>query len=45
MNKQKRPVIIAVCGKSATGKDTLANWLSSMLKINNIPVNIIISDS
>lgn len=42
---QNRPIIIAICGKSATGKDTLANWLLSMLKINNIPANMIISDT
>ena len=42
---QNRPVIIAICGKSATGKDTFANWLLSMLKVNNIPANMIISDT
>jgi guanylate kinase len=41
----KRPVIIAICGKSATGKDTLAAWLLSMLKAINIPANIIVSDT
>jgi len=41
----KKPVIIAICGKSATGKDTLANWLLSMLKTYKIPCNIIISDT
>ena len=42
---QNRPVIIAICGKSATGKDTLASWLLSMLKVSNIPVNMVISDT
>ena len=41
----KKPVIIAICGKSATGKDTLADWLFSMLKVNKIPCNIIVSDT
>ena len=41
----KKPVIIAICGKSATGKDTLASWLISMSKVNNIPVNMIVSDT
>ena len=41
----KRPVIIAICGKSATGKDTLVSWLVSMLKTINIPVHIIVSDT
>lgn len=44
-NQPKKPVIIAICGKSASGKNTLANWLLSMLKINNIPANIIINDT
>ena len=42
---QDRPVIIAICGKSATGKDTLAAWLLSMLKVINVPTNIIVSDT
>lgn len=45
MYKEKRPIIIAICGKSASGKNTLANWLLSMLKVINIPANIIISDT
>lgn len=40
-----KPVIIAICGKSASGKDTLAKWLSSMLKAIKIPVNNIVSDT
>ena len=40
-----KPVIIAICGKSASGKDTLAKWLMSMLKAIKIPVNIIVSDT
>ena len=45
MKYQNRPIIIAICGKSATGKDTLANWLLSMLRVSNIPANMIISDT
>lgn len=45
MGKNNKPVIIAICGKSGTGKDTLANWLMGMLKLKNIPTNIIISDT
>lgn len=41
----KKPVIVAICGKSATGKDTLAAWLLSMLKAIDIPTNIIVSDT
>lgn len=40
-----KPVIIAICGKSASGKDTFAAWLLSMLKAINIPTNIIVSDT
>ena len=40
-----KPVIIAICGKSASGKDTLAHWLLSMLKVIKIPANMIVSDT
>lgn len=40
-----KPIIVAICGKSASGKDTLAHWLYSMLKAIKIPVNIIVSDT
>lgn len=42
MNK---PIIIAICGKSATGKDTLAKWLRSMLRVIGIPANTLVSDT
>lgn len=45
IKESKKPVIVAICGKSATGKDTLAMWLLSMLKVINIPANIIVSDT
>lgn len=40
-----RPLVVAICGKSASGKDTLARWLESTLKLQEIPVNSIISDT
>lgn len=40
-----KPIIIAICGKSASGKDTLARWLLSMLKAIKIPSNMIVSDT
>lgn len=41
----QRPVIIAICGKSATGKDTLLTSLSNSLKFLKVPTNIIVSDT
>lgn len=38
-----KPIIIAICGKSASGKDTLANWMIGDFKYKNIPVNKIVS--
>lgn len=43
--KVLKPVIIAICGKSASGKDTLARWLVSMLKAIGMSVNVIINDT
>ena len=40
-----KPLIIAICGKSATGKDTTARWLSAALEDAHIPTNIIVSDT
>lgn len=40
-----RPFIIAICGKSATGKDTLAKYLQSMLDHLGFKTNIIVSDT
>lgn len=37
--------IIAICGKSASGKDTLANFLARVLTIKNINNHIIISNT
>lgn len=41
----KKPIILAICGKSASGKDTLAKWLKSDLDGMNIPSRYIISDT
>lgn len=40
-----KPVIIAICGKSATGKDTLAKLLKSNLNGLNIKTKMIVSDT
>lgn len=40
-----KPIIVAICGKSASGKDTLAKLLYDDLKRKNINVNLIISDT
>ena len=42
MNK---PLIIAICGKSATGKDTLARALKRFLTYYGFSANIIVSDT
>jgi guanylate kinase len=42
---QNRPIIIAICGKSATGKDTLAKQIVNTFKWENIPVRMIVSDT
>jgi len=42
MNKVK-PIILAICGKSASGKDTLAHFLTNFLQSNNIPAHNIVS--
>lgn len=41
----KKPVIIAICGKSASGKDTLAKSLYSLLKQKGFSVRMIVSDT
>lgn len=41
----KKPVIIAICGKSASGKDTLARLLLDMLRTMEIPSSMIVSDT
>ena len=40
-----RPIIIAICGKSATGKSSLARWLIKEFNKRQIPANLIISDT
>ena len=40
-----RPVVLAICGKSATGKTSLAAWLKKELTLRKVPVNLIISDT
>ena len=40
-----KPVIVAICGKSATGKDTLAKLLYNDLNRQGISANLIISDT
>jgi guanylate kinase len=39
-----KPVILAICGKSATGKDSLAKWLYKDLK-DKYFCNLIVSDT
>lgn len=38
-----KPIVLAICGKSASGKDSLAKWLYRDLTYRNVPVNKIIS--
>lgn len=40
-----KPIIVAICGKSATGKDTLAKLLCNDLNRQGIAANLIISDT
>lgn len=40
-----KPTIIAICGKSAAGKDTLKYDLEEVLFRNSILINIILSDT
>ncbi len=42
MNK---PIILAICGKSAAGKNTLAKQLNNFLKEAKIPSRIILTDT
>ena len=42
MNK---PIIIALCGPAASGKDTLANELWRYMKMENIACNFLVSDT
>ena len=47
MHKQliKKPIIIAICGKSASGKDTLVQQLVHTMELDFIDVNVIVSDT
>lgn len=45
MVDRSKPTLLAFCGKSATGKDTIAKWLHHQLSGMNIPNRIIISDT
>ena len=42
---QNRPIIIAICGKSATGKDTFCTHLVNLFTLKNIPAHCIVSDT
>ena len=42
---QNRPIIIAICGKSATGKDTFCTHLVNLFTLKNIPAHYIVSDT
>lgn len=43
MVKIDRPIILAICGKSATGKTTLANYLDTYFSSLGVPVHKIVS--
>lgn len=45
MKTTNKPIIFALCGKSATGKDSLAKWLYSDLQNRGVNVNLIVSDT
>lgn len=38
-------IIIALCGKSSTGKNTLANWLARELKRQEYDAHLVVSDT
>lgn len=40
-----KPVIIALCGPSASGKDTLAKELWRYMRMNNMPCKLLVSDT
>lgn len=40
---KKKPIILAICGKAATGKDTLAKSLTNHFSILNLPIYRMIS--
>lgn len=45
MQKQDKPIIIAICGKSATGKNVLLTWLLSMARATGFSITPIVSDT
>ena len=45
MQKQDKPIIIAICGKSATGKNVLLTWLLSMARATGFSIAHIVSDT
>lgn len=38
-------IILAICGKSASGKDTLAKWIAKNLASYSLPAHLIVSDT
>ena len=40
-----KPIIVAICGPAASGKDTLARELFTYMKMENIPAHLLISDT
>lgn len=40
-----KPIIIAICGKSATGKDATAKWLVNTLNDMSYPAHLMVSDT
>lgn len=45
MLEYSRPILLAFCGKSATGKTSTAKWLHNQLMRMSIPSKIIVSDT
>ena len=45
MPVHSKPVLLAFCGKSATGKDSTIKWLHNQFNGINIPNRIIVSDT
>ena len=41
--KIKKPIILAICGKSASGKDTLAQFLGKYLSAQGLDIHNIVS--
>lgn len=46
MNYNKdNTIILTICGKSASGKDTLAKWIAKNLSASSLPSHLVISDT